>query len=40
MQLIDLSREIYHKMPRLVNHPSIVVTEYSNHDDKERKNGK
>ena len=33
MQLIDLSREIYHKMPRLVNHPSIVVTEYSNHDE-------
>ena len=33
MQLIDLSREIYHKMPRLVNHPSIVVTEYSDHDE-------
>jgi kynurenine formamidase len=33
MQLIDLSREIYHKMPRLVNHPSIIVTEYSDHDE-------
>lgn len=33
MQLIDLSRDIYHRMPRLVNHPSIIVTEYSNHDE-------
>ncbi|MBI36335.1 MAG: hypothetical protein CL568_01970 [Alphaproteobacteria bacterium] len=33
MQLIDLSRDIYHKMPRLVNHPSIIVTEFSNHDE-------
>lgn len=33
MKLIDLSREIYHKMPRLLNHPSIVVTTYSTHDE-------
>lgn len=33
MQLIDLSREIYHKMPRLLNHPSIVITSYSTHDE-------
>ena len=33
MRLVDLSREIYHKMPRLVNHPSIIVTEFSNHDE-------
>ena len=33
MTLIDLSRDIYHKMPRLLNHPSIIVTEYSNHDE-------
>lgn len=33
MQLIDLSRDIYHKMPRLLNHPSIIVTTYSTHDE-------
>lgn len=33
MQLIDLSRDIYHKMPRLLNHPSIVITPYSTHDE-------
>lgn len=33
MTLIDLSREIYHKMPRLLNHPSIVITPYSTHDE-------
>jgi kynurenine formamidase len=31
--LIDLSRDIYHKMPRLLNHPSIVITPYSTHDE-------
>jgi kynurenine formamidase len=31
MTLIDLSRDIYHKMPRLLNHPSIVITPYSTH---------
>lgn len=33
MTLIDLSRDIYHRMPRLVNHPSIIVTEFSTHDE-------
>ncbi len=33
MRLIDLSREIHHKMPRLPNHPSIVVTSYGTHDE-------
>jgi kynurenine formamidase len=33
MTLIDLSRDIYHKMPRLLNHPSIVITPYSTHDE-------
>jgi len=31
MKLIDLSREIYHKMPRLLNHPSIVITPFATH---------
>jgi len=33
MKLIDLSREIYHKMPRLLNHPSIVITPFATHDE-------
>src|SRR5436309_14150722 len=33
MKLIDLSREIYHKMPRLLNHPSIIITAFSTHDE-------
>ena len=33
MQLIDLSRDIYHKMPRLLNHPSIVITAFGTHDE-------
>jgi kynurenine formamidase len=33
VQLIDLSREIYHKMPRLLNHPSIIITPYSTHEE-------
>src|SRR5712691_1379905 len=33
MTLIDLSRDIYHKMPRPLNHPSIVITPYSTHDE-------
>ena len=33
MTLIDLSRDIYHKMPRLLNHPSIDITPYSTHDE-------
>src|SRR3984893_18794377 len=33
MTLIDLSRDIHHKMPRLLNHPSIIVTSYSTHEE-------
>jgi len=33
MKLIDLSREIYHKMPRLPNHPPIIITTYGTHDE-------
>lgn len=33
MKFIDLSREIYHKMPRLPNHPSILVTPFGTHDE-------
>ena len=33
MKLIDLSREIYHKMPRLLNHPAIIITTFSTHDE-------
>ncbi len=34
MRLIDLSREITHKMQRLPNHPSIEVYPFSTHDEK------
>ena len=33
MKLIDLSRDIHHKMPRLPNHPSIVITPYATHQE-------
>ena len=33
MTLIDLSRDVYHKMPRLLNHASIVVAPFSTHDE-------
>ena len=33
MKFVDLSREIYHKMPRLLNHPSIIITAFSTHDE-------
>src|ERR1700704_5569273 len=33
MTLIDLSRDVYHKMPRLLNHPSIVIAPCSTHDE-------
>ena len=33
MQLVDLSRDIYHKMPRLPSHPSVIITTYSTHDE-------
>lgn len=33
MQLVDLSRDISHMMPRLPNHPSIVISTYATHDE-------
>jgi hypothetical protein len=33
MTLIDLSDDIRHKMRRLLNHPSIIVTPYSTQDE-------
>jgi kynurenine formamidase len=33
MRLVDLSQDIYHMMPRLSNHPSIVITTYATHDE-------
>lgn len=33
MNLIDLSRKISHMMPRLPNHPSIIVTQFATHDE-------
>ena len=32
-KFIDLSREIYHRMPRLPNHPSIIITAFSTHEE-------
>src|ERR1700748_862732 len=34
MQLIDLSREIHHKMARLPNHPMVIIAPFSTHDEK------
>jgi kynurenine formamidase len=33
VRLVDLSREIYHRMPRLPNHPSIIIAPFSTHDE-------
>ena len=33
MQLIDLSREIYHKMPRIPTHPPIIITPFGTHQE-------
>jgi kynurenine formamidase len=34
MKLIDLSREIYHKMPRLPNHPMVIISPFTTHEEK------
>jgi kynurenine formamidase len=39
MRLIDLSQDIYHMMPRLPNHPSIVITTYATHDENREADG-
>ena len=33
MTLIDLSREIYHKMPRILTHPPIIITAFGTHQE-------
>ena len=39
MRLIDLSQDIYHMMPHLPNHPSIVITTYATHDQNREADG-
>lgn len=34
MRLIDLSREIHHKMPRLPNHPMVIIAPFTTHEEK------
>ncbi len=34
MKLIDLSRTLYHKAPRLPNHPMINITQFTDHTEK------
>ncbi len=34
MRLIDLSREIHHKMARLPNHPMVIIAPFSTHEEK------
>ncbi len=34
MTLIDLSREIHHKMARLPNHPMVIIAPFSTHEEK------
>lgn len=34
MTLIDLSREIHHKMARLPNHPMVIIAPFTTHDEK------
>ena len=34
MILIDLSREITHKMARLPNHPMVIIADFTTHDEK------
>lgn len=34
MELIDLSRDITHKMPRLPNHPMVIIAPFTTHEEK------
>src|ERR1700761_6153447 len=34
MKLIDLSREITHKMARLPNHPTVIIAPFTTHEEK------
>jgi kynurenine formamidase len=33
MRLIDLSRDIHHKMARLPNHPMVIIAPFSTHEE-------
>jgi kynurenine formamidase len=37
--LIDLSRDIHHKMPRLPNHPMVILAPFSTHEEKREADG-
>ena len=39
MELIDLSRDIHHKMQRLPNHPMIIVAPFTTHEEKREADG-
>ncbi|HTW69979.1 MAG TPA: cyclase family protein [Acetobacteraceae bacterium] len=39
MRLIDLSREIHHKMARLPNHPMVIIAPFTTHDEKRTADG-
>jgi hypothetical protein len=39
MRLIDLSREIHHKMARLPNHPMVSISPFTTHDEKRTVDG-
>jgi hypothetical protein len=34
MKLIDLSREIHHKMQRFPNHPMVIISQFTDHNEK------
>lgn len=39
MKLVDLSREIYHKMQVLPNHPAVNISQFAGHDEKRTDDG-
>jgi len=39
MRLIDLSREIHHKMARLPNHPTVIIAPFTTHEEKRTADG-
>lgn len=39
MRLIDLSRDIHHKMARLPNHPMVIIAPFTTHDEKRTADG-
>jgi kynurenine formamidase len=34
LKLVDLSRELSHKMPRLPNHPMVIIAPFTTHAEK------